>query len=135
MSIKERRRQKREEKEIRERRQAIKEQMEREQREQARKAAEQKRREAEAERKRQEEEERRQEEERLKQEKKQLAEMSTNELLVEILYEVRGLRDDIADFKWNAERIAEDNKFIVEKTHKTIEKIQENVDNIWVNTM
>lgn len=114
----------REEKEIRDRRQAIKEQMEHEEYDQSRKETERKRREAEAERKRQEEE-------IARKEKEQLAAMPVNELLVKIYYELQELRQDVKEL----DRMMNDNTSELGNMKKSISSIEDKVESMWLNTL
>lgn len=101
--------------------------------EQARKEAERQRQEEEELKRRAEE--RKRQEERQRQEKERLAALSGNELLVELLYEIKGLREDIMRFEGTTETMMRDSTSGVQKIQEAIDDIQDNVDNIWLNTM
>ena len=77
---------------------------------------------------REEERKRREEEaeaERKRQERERISTLSERELLVELLYEIKDLRGDVARF----------NDVEFQKMQKAIDDIQSNVDYIWMNTM
>ena len=103
----------REEKEIRERRQAIKERMERDNPY------------------RSNEEQRQQEEEKIQQEKEQMAAMPVNELLVKVFYEMRELRKEVGKIYW----MMQENTSDLEKMKKSVSEIEDKVDSLWLNTL